>query len=69
LVFVCDPFAEFELPGFRQWFGDNVSKSPWSTCSKEHLDFNLRRLKNNPTPERLNAVIATLDMGLHDDGG
>jgi len=36
---------------------------------KEHLDFNLRRLKNNPTPERLNAVIATLDMGLHDDGG
>jgi len=33
-----------------------------SMFKKEHLDFNLRRLKNDPTAERLNAVIAALDM-------
>ncbi|WP_258582171.1 hypothetical protein [Mesorhizobium sp. AR02] len=33
-----------------------------SMFKKEHLDFNLLRLKNDPTPERLNALVAALDM-------
>ncbi|BAB54897.1 aldo/keto reductase [Mesorhizobium japonicum] len=37
-----------------------------SMFKKEHLDFNLRRLKSDPTPEHLNAVAAALDMGVTD---
>ena len=37
-----------------------------SMFKKEHLDFNLRRLKHDPTPDRLNAAIAALDMGVED---
>ncbi|MGX9415574.1 aldo/keto reductase, partial [Mesorhizobium sp. 14Arga] len=37
-----------------------------SMFKKEHLDFNLRRLKSDPTPERLNAVAAALDLDVKD---
>lgn len=37
-----------------------------SMFKKEHLDFNLLRLKNHPTPERLNAIVAALAMGVKD---
>lgn len=33
-----------------------------SMFKKEHLDFNLLRLKNDPTPERLSAIVTALDM-------
>lgn len=37
-----------------------------SMFKKEHLDSNLRRLKNDPTPERLNPIVAALGMEVND---
>ncbi|MDB5619671.1 aldo/keto reductase [Tardiphaga sp.] len=37
-----------------------------SMFQKEHLDFNLLRLKSHPTPERLNSIVAALEVGATD---
>ncbi|WP_246135744.1 hypothetical protein [Mesorhizobium intechi] len=45
---------------------NSASVSLVSMPNNGHRHFNPRRLKNDPTPERLNAVIVALDMGAKD---